>query len=77
MGYTALKDRRKYQKCDNCIFNNACFLQEVQRLLEKEDIGNDCLIYQDERDLPEEQRTARYIAVKDLPVYDVRMRRPV
>lgn len=39
--------------------------------------GNDCLIYQDERDLAPVQRTERYDAVKDLPMYDLRMRKPL
>ncbi len=39
--------------------------------------GNDCLIYQDERDLPPEERTERYAAVKDLPIYDLRTRKPL
>ncbi len=77
MGYESNKERKLYQHCDNCIFNQSCFVQEVQRFQEREDIGNDCLIYQDERDLPESQRTARYAAVADLPAYTVRMRRPV
>ena len=76
MGYTLTKDRRKYQECVNCIFDKGCFLQELQRLQEKEGMGNDCLMYQDERDLPPSQRTARYDAVKILPEYDVRMRKP-
>lgn len=76
MGYTSTQLRRQYQKCDNCIFDKSCFLQELQRLQEAEGLGNDCLMYQDERDLPEVQRTVRYEAVKDLPQYDVRLRRP-
>ena len=76
MGYTLTKDRRKYQKCDNCIFIKGCYLQELQRAQEKEDLGNDCLMYQDERDLAPSERTARYEAVKNLPDYEVRMRKP-
>ncbi len=77
MGYETNVERKKYQKCANCIFNSNCFVQEVQRFQEDNGIGNDCLIYQDERDLPEDQRTARYQAVVALPAYTVRLRRPV
>ncbi|HEX2910192.1 MAG TPA: hypothetical protein VH186_05245 [Chloroflexia bacterium] len=76
MGYEAVSERQKYQKCDNCIFIRSCFLQEVQRLQESGGQGNDCLMYQDERDLPAAQRTQRYQAVVDLPPYTVRLRRP-
>jgi hypothetical protein len=76
MGYESVANRRQFQKCDNCIFVKSCFFQEAQRFQEKENIGNDCLIYQDERDLPEAQRTERYQKVVDLPPYTIRMRRP-
>jgi hypothetical protein len=45
-------------------------------MLEKAREGNDCLIYQDERDLPTAQHTDRYALVKDLPIYELRMRKP-
>lgn len=77
MAYSASADRRKYQRCDNCIFITACFWQEVQRMQEQANLGNDCLIYQDERDLPPAERTQRYQAVKDFPVYDLRTRKPL
>ncbi|MEI7553978.1 hypothetical protein [Candidatus Chlorohelix sp.] len=77
MGYELIVERKQHQKCDNCIFIKSCFLQEVQRLQENSGIGNDCLIYQDERDLPEAQRTERYNAVAGLPTYTVRMRKPL
>jgi hypothetical protein len=76
MAYSSIDDRKKYQKCDNCIFIKACFWQEVQRMQEQSGQGNDCLLYQDERDLAPSLRTARYEAVKDFPVYDLRMRKP-
>jgi len=77
LGYNSAADRKKYQHCDNCIFNTSCFWQEVQRTQEEAGEGNDCLIYQDERDLPPAQHTDRYGRVKDLPVYDLRMRKPL
>ncbi len=77
MGYETVAERKQYQKCDNCIFVKSCFFQETQRMQQDMGLGNDCLIYQDERDLPEGERTARYQAVANLPVYTVRMRRPV
>jgi hypothetical protein len=76
MGYELNADRKKYQKCDNCIFDNNCLVQEMQRLQEESSMGNTCLYYQDERDLPEKQRTARYQTVADLPIYTVRLRKP-
>jgi hypothetical protein len=76
MGYELNDERKKYQKCDNCIFITSCFVQEVQRMQEDAGMGNTCLIYQDERDLPPAKRTARYAAVADLPLYTVRLRKP-
>ncbi len=77
MGYEANAERKLYQKCENCLFNKLCFWQEVQRTQEADGTGNDCLMYQDERDLPVVQRTARYAAVAELPAYTVRLRKPV
>lgn len=77
MGYELNIDRQKYQKCDNCLFNKGCYVQEMQKEQEASGVGNDCLLYQDERDLPSFQRTARYPNVKDLPTYTVRIRRPI
>ncbi len=77
MAYSSVADRQQYQKCDNCIFIKGCFWQEVQRLQENGGEGNDCLIYQDERDLHPSEHTARYEAVKNLPEYDLRMRKPL
>ncbi len=76
MGYETNAERKLYQKCDNCIFNQACFVQEVQRFQEDNGIGNDCLMYQDERDLPESQHTSRFQVVATLPPYTVRLRKP-
>ena len=76
MGYETIKERKLYQKCDNCLFNRACYVQETQRFQEDNGLGNDCLMYQDERDLPTAERTARYGVVADLPPYTVRLRRP-
>jgi len=77
MGYSTVAERQQYQHCDNCIFNKACFLQEIQREQEKAKLGNDCLIYQDERDIAPALRTELYEAVKDLPEYEIRMRKPL
>jgi hypothetical protein len=76
MGYESTAERQKYQQCDNCIFIKSCFLQELQREQEKAGQGNDCLMYQDERDLLPAQRTVRYKNVVDLPPYTVRLRKP-
>lgn len=75
MAYSELEQRRQYQRCDNCIFIRSCFVQELQRLQETF-LGNDCFFYQDERDIPARERTTRYIAVKDMPAYDLRIRKP-
>jgi hypothetical protein len=77
MGYETNADRKKYQKCDNCIFNMNCLVQDTQRFQEDNGLGNTCLYYQDERDLPEPERTARYQAVTGLPPYTVRLRKPI
>lgn len=77
MGYELNEDRKKYQKCENCLFLNSCFVKEVQSLQENLGLGNTCLMYQDERDLPPDQRTERYPKVADLPIYTVRLRKPV
>jgi hypothetical protein len=76
MGYETNLERKTYQKCDNCIFNANCFVQEVQRLAEMAGEGNTCLMYQDERDLPAIKRTARYVEVADFPDYTIRLRKP-
>jgi hypothetical protein len=77
VGYELNVDRRKHQKCENCIFEKSCYIKETQMMQEKEGLGNDCTFYQDERDLPPWDRTARYDRVKDLPPYTVRIKRPI
>lgn len=76
MGYETNLERQQYQKCANCIFNNSCFVKEIQLMQETMGGGNTCLMYQDERDLPASKRTARYSAVADLPPYTWRLRKP-
>ena len=77
MGYESNADRKKYQKCDNCIFHINCMMQDTQRFQEDNGLGNTCLYYQDERDLPESGRTARYQVVAGFPPYTVRLKKPI
>ena len=77
MAYASESERTQYQKCENCLFNKNCFWQEIQRYQEDSGDGNNCLFYQDERDLPDDDRTERYERVKDLPEYTLRIKKPI